>query len=458
MNSKTTKAVYTDGPIGSRMFKTALAMLAGTLAMSGYNIVDTYFVGSLGTTPLAAMGFTFPVIMLIGCIFRGLGTGVMTTCAQALGGDRHGKAAKLVSTGLLLVLLFSIGLAVLGFLTADPLFTAFGAAGETLREAKGYMNIWYFGCATSSLGILGNDILVAVGDSKRAARLMVLGLVLNALLDPLFIFGWAFIPPLGIRGAALATVFCQLITTVLGLLLVRRKHGLLVCRGILLREMRASWALTLRYALPASLGMLMMPIGSSIITWITARFGDTAVAATAAAGRLEMVAFVFPMALGITLTPMVAQNYGARLYSRIRICLRFAVGYAFVFLMAMAILYFCFADSMVAWFSPVPEVRAIMARCLRITAWGFAMTEIHRFAGFFYIGCGRPSVAAWLNAGRIMGLLVPFSFLALAFHSIDGLFFARFAADLLAGGTALLLAWNMTRHLPADGVPVSRKQ
>ncbi|MBR3942628.1 MAG: MATE family efflux transporter, partial [Clostridia bacterium] len=68
------------------MLKTAFGMLAGTLAMSGYNIVDTYFVGKLGKVPLAAMGFTFPVVMLIGCLFHGLGTGVMTTCAQALGG------------------------------------------------------------------------------------------------------------------------------------------------------------------------------------------------------------------------------------------------------------------------------------------------------------------------------------------------------------------------------------
>ena len=90
-----TSNLYTTAPVRQVMFKTALAMIPGTLAMSGYNIADTWFVGRLpGAEPLAAMGFTFPVIMLIGCVFRGLAIGVMTTTAQALGAGRHDRAAR----------------------------------------------------------------------------------------------------------------------------------------------------------------------------------------------------------------------------------------------------------------------------------------------------------------------------------------------------------------------------
>ncbi len=451
MKNANKQALYTEGPIGSRMIKTTFAMLAGTLAMSGYNIVDTFFVGKLGTEPLAAMGFTFPVIMLIGCVFHGLATGVMTTSAQAIGGDRHFKASKLVSNGVRLVFLFSCALAVLGYCTADPLFEAFGAAGRTLEEVKGYMNIWYLGCATSSLCMLGNNILVGIGDSKNASRLMMMGLLINAAIDPLFIFGWGIFPAMGIKGAALATVIAQSCAMCVMCHLLHNKHKLLTFEKMPWKEMKASWGLTFKFAIPASIGMMMMPIGSSIITWITAKFGDAAVAATAASGRLEMIAFVFPMALGITLTPMVGQNFGAKKYSRIRTCLKFATAYAFTFLMLMAVIYFFFADKMVVWFSPVPEVQEIMARCLRITAWGFAMIEIHRYSGFFFIGCGRPSAAAWLNGFRILVLMIPFSLLAMYLGSLTGLFYARLAADLIAGSTGLFLAWRMTRKLPADG-------
>ena len=130
MSAKKNQAIYTRGPIGRTMMKTAFAMVAGTLAMSGYNIADTFFVGQLHSEiPLAAMGFTFPVIMLIGCVFRGLGVGVMTTTAQALGGGRHGRAARLAPSGLVLVFLFSVVLAVLGMVTINGTFECFGAQG-----------------------------------------------------------------------------------------------------------------------------------------------------------------------------------------------------------------------------------------------------------------------------------------------------------------------------------------
>ena len=95
-------------PVGKLLLTMSLPLVISMLVQAFYNIVDTYFVGKLGKIPLAAMGFTFPVVMLIGGLFHGLGTGVMTTCAQALGGNRQSKAAKLVTSGAVLIFLFSI--------------------------------------------------------------------------------------------------------------------------------------------------------------------------------------------------------------------------------------------------------------------------------------------------------------------------------------------------------------
>ncbi len=444
-------AVYTRGPIGRTMLKTAFAMLAGTLAMSGYNIVDTYFVGNLGKVPLAAMGFTFPIIMLIGCVFHGLGIGVMTTAAQAIGCGKKNKAAALVTSGVGLIVLISILLAIGGMSSARWIIGLLGASGEALTQAVGYMDIWFFGCVTAALSMSGNNLLIAAGDSRQASTFMVIGLAINAVLDPLLIFGYCGFPAMGIRGAALATVVAQAVATIGVLMILWKKHRLLEPRILPWREMRPAWNLMIRFAVPGTIGMLMMPLGSTIITWITARFGDTAVAATAAAGRLEMVAFVFPMALGISLMPMIGQNFGARLYSRIRICRRFSMNFAFWFLLGMAVISFFAAPWLVRIFSPDEEVRHWMVVCMRIVPWGFGMVEVHRFAGFFYTGCGRPAVAAWLNGFRIIGLTIPFSFVALYFGSLEGLFFARLAADVLAGGIGWWLARRMVNALPGDG-------
>ena len=170
----------------------------------------------------------------------------------------------------------------------------------------------------------------------------------------------------------------------------------------------------------------MMPIGSAVITRVTAVFGDAVVGAAAAAARVEAVAFIFPMAMGISLVPMIGQNYGARLYGRIRNIQRFSMRFAGIYLLVMAVVFCLMAPVISRWFSPQDtEVQRIMTMCLRIIPWGFAFIEIHRYGGFLFTGSGRPSVSAWLNGIRMLGLLVPLSLLSLCFDSVAMLFYAR---------------------------------
>ncbi len=160
---------------------------------------------------------------------------------------------------------------------------------------------------------------------------------------------------------------------------------------------------------------------------------------------------MIPMSLGMTLMPFAGQNYGAKKYDRICEGRRFSMRFALFFLTGAAIIFTSFADQIVVFFKDDPEICRIMAQCLRITSWGFAGVEIHRFAGFFYTACGRPSASAWLNAMRILGMLIPFSLLALYFGSLTGLFVARLAADVLSAIIAYALVRRMTNRLSVTG-------
>ena len=442
-------AVYTQGPIAKGMIKTALAMIPATLALSGYNLVDAYFVGQLtGKTaadaPMAAMGFTLPVVMLIGCFFHGMGIGVSAPTAQALGGNKLERAAKGSSSGVLLILLLSILTAVIGMSCVKNVFGAFGARGEVLDLVIEYMDIWYFGCATASIAMAGHSLLISVGDNRIASALMMTGMIINAILDPLFIFGWGFFPALGIKGAALATIFAQATGGTISMYVLCRKHHLIRFRKIPFAELRTYWFVTLRYAIPASLGMLMMPLGMTVITRLTASFGTAAMAGCTAAGRLETIAFVIPMSLGMTLTPFIAQNYGARRFDRIKEGLIFAFRFALVFLLGSAVVFALLARVIAPHFCNSPEARDVMARCIMIAVWGLAGVEVHRFAGFSYTGCGRPTAAAMLNGMRFLVFLIPFSLIAWYFHSLNGLFVARLAADVLSG---VIGAWLALRTI-----------
>lgn len=448
-NPENHKQGYTSGPIASTMIRTAFMMLAGTLAISGYNLVDGYFVGRLGEIPLASMGLTLPLVMLVSCVLHGMASGVMTTAAQAVGAKRNDKAAKLVTSGLLFSIVVSILLGLLGVLTSNwVLMKGLKASAEAAPLAREYMNIWYAGCVTATLGMCGNNVLIAVGDSRLASRMMLLGLFVNTLLDPLFIFGF----DMGIQGAALATVLAQLIGMCFILYFLWKRHHLLRFQWIPIPSLLRFWRRISDFAIPSALGMLMVPIASFATTRVANAFGDTIVAAVSTEGRIESLAFVFPMALGMSLLPMIGQNYGARLYSRIHTCRRVALRFALCFLFSMAILFAIFAEPLAAIFTrEAPEVRPWIVLGLRIIPWGFPFIEIHRYSTFFFTGCGHPVAAALLNAMRVIGFLLPFLMIAKHLQYIPAIFIARTAADVISGIIGWYLVHRLTKNFPADG-------
>ncbi len=471
------EAQYTRGSIPAMMLKTAGAMLASTLSMSGYNIADTYFVGQLGgSEPLAAMGFTFPIIMLAGCLFGGFGGGCMALMAQALGARKEEEARLTVSSGMLLVALIAVVVTAVGLLFAPPLYAALGAQGETLRQLEGYMTIWFLGCVTAAIAMPGNHLLIAAGKPVVSSLMTILGLVINVVLDPIFIFGGegvarfaeglpvllgapleglahclAFLPAMGIRGAALATVLSQAVSAFLLLALLRHLR-LLSFRPIPPRTLLRSWGRLAGYAIPSILGMLLVPVTNAITTRVTASFGNVMVAATATASRLESVVFVIPMAFGIPLMSIIAQNYGAKLYGRVRYAFRFASLFAFSVLLAAAVLLVFVIPYVAALFTPEADVQAIVVEYMHIIPWGFGLLELTRYAGFALTGTGHPKRDAILKAVRLLLLLIPLSLLAGYLHWRQGVFYARLVADLVGGGlTWGCAAWVLHKLPKADG-------
>jgi hypothetical protein len=146
------------------------------------------------------------------------------------------------------------------------------------------------------------------------------------------------------------------------------------------------------------------------------------------------------MAVGITLMPMIAQNYGAKLYSRVRQCLRFAIGTAAFFLITMGAVFIIFAPKIAVFFTPEQSVQEIMVMYLRIIPYGLFMVEIFRFAGFAFTGCGRPSTDAWLKATRIRLHIRCRCWPVLG--SLPRALFTRLAATIHLRCIALNFAWR----------------
>lgn len=412
-------------------------MLVGTFSMTAYNLADTWFVAKLGTLPLAAMGFSFPVVMLLTFVAGGIGSGVTTLASHALGRHDREEASRLVSHGLLLTMLVATLLAIVGYLTINPVFSWLGADATTLPLIGEYMRTWYLGAMFMAFPHVGNGILISLGDSRAASRFMLLGTMLNVVLDPILIFGFMGFPALGIFGAALATVISQAVASFWLFYLLSKKHGLLVLNRSRLAGFLKSCQSILRFAVAGVISMMLMPISSMVITGIVSRFGIEAVAACGAASRIEMFAFVIPMALGISLTPFISQNFGAGRLDRISEAKSLATRFALLYGCFIAIVFFLGAPS-IAWvFTDDPKVTQILILYIRIISFGYGMMEVHRYCGFILNGLHQPASATTLNIIRVVVLLIPLSFLGAYAGGIRGVFFARLVTDLTVGSIGL---------------------
>jgi putative MATE family efflux protein len=430
-NSNVSKLV--DKSVPKTIIGMAVPMLAGTFAMTMYHLTNAWFVSRLGTEALAAISFTFPVVMFLMLLIRGIGSGAMPLVAHAIGERDHKKAAILTTHALFLGVPFAAVVSVLGILTITPLFSRLGASGEVLIFITHYMKIWYLGTVIVVLQMVMMDIIISTGNTKAVSFLLVSSTVLNAFLDIGLIFGMFGMPKMGIAGAALATILSQAATLVVAFYIVVKRLKLIDTSVFTPAALFNSWGKILRFAIPGSLGMIMHPISFAVITKLAAGYGTAAVAAMGVASRIEMFALMIPMTVGIPLVPFVAQNYGARRMDRIRTARKGTMIFAVLYGIFIGLMLIIFAKPMARIFSTETAVIGVLCSYIYITSMGYGMAEVHRYAGFTMTGTHKPFQASALNILRVVVLLIPLTVAGSHLFKLEGIFWGRLATDILAG-------------------------
>lgn len=440
----------TRDSVSSTLIHMAVPMLAGTFSLNAYNLTDTWFVSRLGTNALAAMSFTFPVVMLLGFVMRGVITGAMALVAHALGGKRQERAARLTTHAIFLISLICILITIAGLFSIKPLFTKLGASGEVLAMTRQYMGIWYWGMIVLGIHVLLGDIIMGSGNTKMASLLMVSGTAMNFILDPIMIFGLLGFPKMGIRGAALATVLSEAMVMAAALYITHRKLHLLTRLALSLKRIFISWRRILRLGIPSMFSMILTPISSAIVIRIVAGFGEAAVAACGVAGRIEMFAFMIPMTVGMSMVPFVAQNFGARRYDRILTARRGTMIFALGFGLFIAVIFLMVIRPIATLFSTDQRVISVLVRYIRITCLGYGLLEVFRYAGFCMTGLHRTKASAMLNVIRALFLLIPLSLLGAYLFGLTGVFVGRLLSDILSGSIGLVWSGRIIREQMGD--------
>jgi putative MATE family efflux protein len=439
MSSTSNKHSYnlSEGSIQKSLIRMTTPMIIGMLLLFTFSLVDTLFISFLGTEALAAISFTFPVTFTIMSLAIGLGIGASAVVGKYLGRSEYEKA-KEASTVInyISLVLAAIVVAVCWFFM-DSIFHLMGARESLMPTIREYMVVWFPGSIMIVCIMTGNSILRACGDTKTPSMLMAGAGLINAILDPIFIFGIGPIPAMGIQGAAWATVIAWGVCYfyLMYILVIQKElvSGSLPSRPAMLSSGREM----LRIGVPAAGANMMTPLAAGIMTAIAASFGDEAVAAFGVGARLEPMATLIVLAMSSSLPPLISQNFGAGKINRVeeayRLSIKFILGWQMLVYVVLAL----GAGLIASTFSDDPEVIGTIKLFLWILPLGYGMQGIIILTNSSLNALHRPMSALYLSSARFFVFYVPLAYVGSQWFGLVGFFGGALCGNLLMAAISL---------------------
>ena len=423
-------------------------MLVGLVSVMSMSIVDTYFVGQLGTLPLAAMSFSFPVIFFVGGVSTGLSTAASSVISRSVGRGDQREARRVTTHTLMLALSLVVTLLALGFPFMRSIFRLLGATDEAMPLIVDYMTIWMFGMLFFVVPVLGSATFRARGDAKTPMFIMMGASVVNFGLDPVLIFGLGPAPRLGIEGAALATAISRGIATVVTLGLLSRRDYMRTFGEGIVERIWDSWRKLLRIGAPAAGTNVVVPVTSAILTRLASSFGESAVAAYGAGTRLESLALLVFFALSTGLSPVVGQNWGAgqrdRSIRAVGLSAAIAFGWGLITWTAFGLAAHRWARVFVEGADTVER----LALFLVIVPAGYAAQGIFLVGNAALNAIDRPVPAASLSLFRTVGLTAPLAWIGSHWFGLAGIFGSIVVANLTVGLATAAITYYLLHEVP----------
>ncbi|WNO08098.1 MATE family efflux transporter [Teredinibacter sp. KSP-S5-2] len=419
-------------------------MMIGLLATMSFNLVDTYFVSGLGKDSLAALSFTFPIIMLVFSISIGLGAGTSSVVSRAVGEKDEQAVKELVTDSILLSMTIVGVVSIIGLLTIEPVFRMLGAGDDVLPLVKAYMYPWFIGAVPMAVPMVVMSSFRAMGNTKLQGVAMIAMAVVNAILDPILIYGWWIFPRMEIQGAAVASLVVRLCGLLLiGYWLVFR-YKLLVNPFNGSRIIR-SWQKILHIGIPATATNIIIPASSAVIVGIVATHGNEAVAGFGAAVRVEAISLICFYALSAVIGPFCGQNLGAsefeRLFRAQKVCAKvcLSIGLSVTVILAL------FGAHVGRIFSANPEVIEVVRFYLLIVPISYSAYGIVMVVNASFNGLGLPIPGVLLSSTRVILLLLPLAWLGNMLLGLYGVFISITLSNIIVGTWAYFWV-NKTIH------------
>ena len=367
------------GPIHKALLSLAIPIVISQLLQSAYQLTDAFWVGRLGPAEVAAVSISMPVTFLVIAIGAGLAMAGATLAAQYMGAGRKDEVDKVSAQTLLMVMVVSTFLGTCGYLLSPHFLTLLKVEPEVYSNALSFMHVSFIGVIFVFTFNMFQALMRGIGE-VRIPLLIVLGTVLlNLVLDPLFIFGYGSFPGLGVTGAALATLATQALAAVIGIgILLKGRHGI----HVRLRYFIPDYSYIRRaffLGIPGSVDLSARALGQIIMSFLVASFGTVTIASYGVGNNILMFVTIPALGLGMAISTLVGQNLGAGQIERASQAAFTGATWGFVALTLVGTLCFFTAPQIIAFFVPEqPNVIATGAEFVQVMAltWGGMAVQV----------------------------------------------------------------------------------
>lgn len=435
-----------EDSIPSLLLKFSIPAIVGMIVNALYNVVDRIFIGrGVGSLGIAGIMVSFPLMILVMAFCMLIGVGGTALVSIRLGQGKKDEAEHILGNAFVLLFIITGAISIFGLIFLDPILKVFGASDTVLPYSKAYLSIILYGAIFQGLGFGMNNFIRGEGNPKIAMITMLIGAILNTILDPLFIFVFN----LGIEGAALATIISQAVSAIWVVsyflkgnsMLKIKRENLKLDINIVKEIISIGMA---PFALQLAASVLTVILNNSLKTY----GGDIAISAMGIVNSILMLILMPVFGLNQGAQPIIGFNYGAKRYDRVRETLFIAIGVATGIVVLGFIATRLFSREMIALFNNKDtELIEFGSRVLKVFLTFLPLIGFQIVSSNYFQAVGKPKKAMLLSLSRQVLILIPALLILPRFFGLDGVIYAGPLSDLVSSViTAILLVYEL-QHL-----------
>ena len=396
----------TRGSIWQLLRKVTIPASTGSLFQTFYNLVDTYFAGRISPEALAAIAKSWPIYFIAIAVAVGIGAGTTALISNAIGAREDKKASMYVAQSIVFAISISILVTAFGLNFSDELLRIMGSSDQSIILTKEYLDIIFYGAIIVLVQLSLNGTLNAQGDTKSYRNVLIFTFFLNIFLNPLFVFGYWFIPAFGIAGLAIATLVSQCI----GLIYLANKVYCCKLRKYLFLECykpKIDYISTLfKQSVPIMFTMLMIMFGVFNIFYFVGQFGELETAGYGTAVRIEQVLLLPVIGLNTAVLAIAGQNFGAKMHFRVKEVYGKALIFGSGFMVLAGIIIYLTSELIISLFTNDPQVIQNGALYLQVAAFIGPVYPVFFITSALFQALKRPIYSLYMTILRLT--LIPF--------------------------------------------------